>query len=320
MAGDPNITERVVRADEVRVADPSDEAQERTIHRYGRIAILAAPGVFAEESVPEVGDMRDLVDDPTEVETLGLAAQRLRQSADYRRAKENRPRDGEEWDMGDCTSVVPTPPQVAERDSEQEAGPTSSYLEGSVAVGIVIVQGPTAALSFSEAEVVKVVAEVQNGLGWFATANPLAGISFSYDIQNVNLSVQADPSAADLEALWRDPAMGALGYSADWNGVGAYVEDIRSRYGTRWTYCAFFTKYPLGHFAYAVRHGSSWTTTTTAGARTTSTGCSRTRPGTSSDVRTSTRTAGARAAVPSDDTDSPTATARTARPKVASRA
>ena len=45
--------------------------------------------------------------------------------------------------------------------------------------------------------------------------------------------------------------MAAIGFSADWNGVGAYVEDIRSRFGTRWTYCGFFTKYPLSHFAYA---------------------------------------------------------------------
>ena len=45
--------------------------------------------------------------------------------------------------------------------------------------------------------------------------------------------------------------MGALGYSADWNGVLSYVEDIRVRFGTRWTFCGFFTKYPLGHFAYA---------------------------------------------------------------------
>ena len=63
--------------------------------------------------------------------------------------------------------------------------------------------------------------------------------------------MQPDPDAADLEALWRDPAMAALGFSADWNGVGAYVEDIRARFGTRWTFCGFFTKYPLGHFAYA---------------------------------------------------------------------
>ena len=76
------------------------------------------------------------------------------------------------------------------------AGPTSSYLEGSVAVGIVIVQGPTAELQFTDAELTKVVAEVQNGLGWLATANPLAGIGFSYDIQNVTLTIAGRPERA----------------------------------------------------------------------------------------------------------------------------
>ena len=99
-------------------------------------------------------------------------------------------------------------------------------------------QGPNTDLKFSDAERTKVVAEVQNGLTFFATTNPLAGITFTYDIQNVTLATQPDPNAADLEGLWRDPAMGAIGYSADWAGVGAYVEDLRSRFGTRWTYCA----------------------------------------------------------------------------------
>ena len=34
-------------------------------------------------------------------------------------------------------------------------------------------------------------------------------------------------------------------------GCAAYVNDMRSWFGTRWGYCAFFTKYPVGHFAYA---------------------------------------------------------------------
>ena len=78
--------------------------------------------------------------------------------------------------MEGCTTVVPTP-RSAPGVGARAGGPTSCYLEGSVAVGIVIVQGPTAALKFTDAEVVKVVAEVQNGLGWLATANPLAGIA-----------------------------------------------------------------------------------------------------------------------------------------------
>ena len=155
--------------------------------------------------------------------------------------------------MPDCTTIVPTPTASPTAGLEGAAAPapTSSYLEGTVAVGIVIVQGPTPELQFSNDEILKVVAEVQNGLSFYATSNPIAGISFSYDIQDVAVTAAANPNAPDLEALWRDPAMAAIGYSADFAGVGAYVEDLRNRFGTRWTYCGFFTKYPLSHFAYA---------------------------------------------------------------------
>jgi hypothetical protein len=252
MAGDLQITERaVIEGSELRAAERGVGTEERPIHHYGRVAILGGPPVMSGEEVPRDREFRGQLGELTETERLGLAGLRLRESAEYRATKDGRPRNGEPWDMAACTTVVPTPRQAERSVGARAAGPTSSYLEGTVAVGIIVVQGPTAALKFSDAELVKVVAEVQNGLGWLATVNPLAGISFSYDIQNVNLAVQADPTAADLEALWRDPAMAALGFSGDWNGVVSYVEDIRTRFGTRWTYCGFFTKYPLGHFAYA---------------------------------------------------------------------
>jgi hypothetical protein len=248
MAGDLDMTEHAVWDQPTDGARAGGEQDERIIHRYGRLGILAVPGggpPALRAAVPDTADLRD-------VERLGLDALRLRESAEYQREKANRARAGESWDMPDCTTVVPTPPAARSLAPDvAAAGPTSAYLEGSVAVGIVIVQGPTADLQFSDAEVTKVVAEVQNGLGFYATTNPLAGISFAYDIQNVTLTVPADPNAADLEAHFRDPAMAAIGFSADWAGVGAYVESLRSEFGTRWTYCAFFTKYPLGWFAYA---------------------------------------------------------------------
>jgi len=247
MAGDLRVIERAVIESAARAAEPAQLWPGRAIHQYGRLKILALPedraGVAERELAPvtTVG--------LSELERMGLAALQLRESAQYRSVKQNRPRAGERWDMTACTTYG-SPPAAA-RAAVAAAAPTSSYLEGTVAVGIVIVQGPTADLKFSEAERTKVVAEVQNGLGFYATANPVAGISFSYDIQIVNVATPPNPGAADLEALWRDPAMGALGFSADWAGVTAYVEDIRNRFGTRWTYCGFFTKYPLGWFAYA---------------------------------------------------------------------
>jgi hypothetical protein len=131
--------------------------------------------------------------------------------------------------------------------------PTSARLTGSVGVGIVIVEGPNANLKFSDAERVKVVAEVQNGLGWLATQNP-QGVTFKYDIQIVSLTTQPGPANltdSQKEALWRDPAMAKLGFGAGMAGVTAYVESLRTKYATTWAYCAYFTKYPVGWFAYA---------------------------------------------------------------------
>ena len=125
---------------------------------------------------------------------------------------------------------------------------------GSVSVGVIIVEGPTSALKFSPEERVKVVAEVQNGLGWLGAQSSPTGVRFVYDIRVVTL--QTRPGADDLtsaqkEALWRDPAMASLGYGAGLGGVQDYVDDLRSTNSTDWAYCAFFTKYPVGWFAYA---------------------------------------------------------------------
>jgi len=218
-------------------------------------------------------------------ETLGLEAFRLRASATYRRGKQARPRADEPWDMDrPCTDVAPPPgtsgPSAPGRDADAPAvesllapvatvaadgtgttsagtstAPLSSYLEGAVAVGLVLVEGPTADLQFTAAERTKVVAEAQNGLSWLATSNPAADITFSYDIQIVRLTQPANPSATDLEAYWRDPVMAKLGYQANFDGVYDYANAIRSRLATRWAYVAFVTKYPVQYFAYAAIGG-----------------------------------------------------------------
>jgi hypothetical protein len=78
-----------------------------------------------------------------------------------------------------------------------------------------------------------------------------------YDVQNVTLSKPADKSlrTRDLESYFRDTAMDKLGYGANRSGVAAYVEHNRTKFNTRWTYAAFFTKYPVQHFACAYLGG-----------------------------------------------------------------
>ena len=45
--------------------------------------------------------------------------------------------------------------------------------------------------------------------------------------------------------------MAQIGYSAGLANVTKYANDLRTKLNTDWAYVAFFTKYPVGHFAYA---------------------------------------------------------------------
>jgi hypothetical protein len=51
--------------------------------------------------------------------------------------------------------------------------------------------------------------------------------------------------------------MASLGYGAGLSGVQQYIEDVRQNLNTQWSFCGFFTKYPLGWFAYAWIGGPS---------------------------------------------------------------
>ena len=261
MAGDLGLNEFAVILDKSRLDFGIETEAVQPVpflHKYGdRVLITATPlpeAAAGAEAGPSFGVdtpvPESLMAELSETERLGMSALAVRQSPGYIATKLNRHRDGVTWNMEGCDR--PAPGQEAGLSFDAGApGPTSSFLEGSVAVGIVIVEGPTAALKFSAAERIKVVAEVQNGLGWLASLNPNAGINFTYDIRVVSLTVAPNPAAPDLEGLWRDPAMAALGFAANFGGVTDYVNANRTRFRTRWTYCGFFVKYPLSHFAYA---------------------------------------------------------------------
>ncbi len=55
-----------------------------------------------------------------------------------------------------------------------------------------------------------------------------------------------------FERDWRDAALAAMGYGPGRTGYQQYANDLRSSRHTDWSYVAFFTKYPLNHFAYAI--------------------------------------------------------------------
>ena len=242
------------------------------VHQYGERVLIVQP-LAGSDGVPAVRDgvlaatPDEAADDVTatisDVEALGLAAFALRRSDEYADDKAGRPYQGVAWDDIESDVLPPDPPpevraelhEIDEhRAAARAAAPTSARLTGSVSVGVIIVEGPTAALKFSPDERVKVVAEVQNGLGWLGAQSSPTGVRFVYDIQTVTLRVRpgpADLTSGQKEALWRDPAMASLGFGAGMDGVHDYVEQLRSTNSTEWAYCAFFTKYPVGWFAYA---------------------------------------------------------------------
>ena len=274
MAGDVGFNEQVVVLPEgtgnVRAVATKilDDTTGRVSHQYGSRVLITEANTetarIAAEEAPEEAVAGSVIDLPSgvmegldDVETMGLEAFALRSSEEYAHTKSERPLAGESWD----TAAAKRPDHDHDDDGTTGAsaaamagGATSARLTHSVAVGIIIVEGPSADLKFSNAERIKVIAEVQNGLSWLGAQSSPQGVRFSYDIHVVTLSTE--PGSNDLsfgakEALWRDPAMASLGYGTGMAGVSDYVQDIRTSKGTKWAYCAFFTKYPVGWFAYA---------------------------------------------------------------------
>lgn len=212
----------------------------------------AAPAARIAETAAE-----EIPEDLSEVERLGLAAWNARQSEEFARAKEERPHSGVSWDTVEPPDVEETrhgEARSGEAERQASAPDMSAFLIGSVAVGLVIVEGPTPDLQFSQEDRTKFVAEVQEGLTWLARQEPRANVSWSYDIRTVRVSVQPNPGLSGFEPrerLWRDPVLQQLGFAGNFQGVIDLVAAIRRNLGTRWGFVAFFTKYPLHHFAYA---------------------------------------------------------------------
>ncbi|MFC5286952.1 hypothetical protein ACFPM7_07800 [Actinokineospora guangxiensis] len=241
MAGDTGLSERaVVGARELPSAVVA--------HEYGPRVVV---GAFPAGATPPAAEHADDLD---ETGALGLAAFALRSSDEYAEAKANRPLDGADWGDADAPDHFDGDPGDPDAPGPEDAGAAlSARLTGRVAVGVVIVEGPTADLRFSQDERTKVVAEVQNGLSWLGAQSSPGGVTWVHSIRVVTLAVTPDPNATDAEKepLWRDPAMAALGFGAGLAGVSAYAESLRTGLSTDWAYVAFFTKYPLKHFGYA---------------------------------------------------------------------
>jgi hypothetical protein len=131
---------------------------------------------------------------------------------------------------------------------------TSSRLVGKVAVAVIIVSGPDPNLTFSDEEIDKINEQVVIGLQVLSTAELAANITFRYF--NKTFKIAAKPHSGNCtsieycESVWRDPALALLGVGSGLAGVASFNKRLRKDYKTDWAFTAFFTKYPLSHFAY----------------------------------------------------------------------
>lgn len=132
---------------------------------------------------------------------------------------------------------------------------TSLYLIGSVALGLVIVSGSVPDLSFSHKEKIKTLAEVMQGLQFLVHAEPLARVTFVYNIHLVTINAVPNNNCGNdtefCEAIWRDPVLNRLGYPSGAASCTLFAEDLRRNNHTDWSCIGFFIKYPAFHFAYA---------------------------------------------------------------------
>ncbi len=272
MAGDIDIDEQIAilppQTTPTAAGERLKQAGVRVMHRYGSNVLIVepmdVPVDLLRTVVPKmaIASTSHIISGATTanldpVARRGLAAFDLRQSTIYKSAKLMRAHAGAPWDTPGLTP--PHPPASLRHLTQAPSTPGAALtanglrMSGSIAVGTIIVSGPTPDLVFRGPEITHVVAEVQNGLGWQGSRNPAAEVTWTHDIHTV--TVEAPPGGDDPEAVWRDPAMAALGYSPDWQGVVAYVDAIRAKYAADWSYVGYFTKYPLSWFAYASTGG-----------------------------------------------------------------
>ncbi|MDI7275694.1 MAG: hypothetical protein QME94_06935 [Anaerolineae bacterium] len=142
---------------------------------------------------------------------------------------------------------------------------TSEYMIGEVAVGIILPESSGAAEDWDNGPPGRrqlVLAEIQDGLDWWAANEPRAELTFVYDV-HLDVPTAHEPIAlsSNDEGIWIGEAMSSLGYGGPtgyFERVYAYLNDLRAAYGTDWAFAIFVADsynddgyFANGGFAYA---------------------------------------------------------------------
>ena len=246
MAGDLDIIEQAVWEQPVDAARARGQGDERIIHRYGRLGIMAVPDAgqpAARAAVPATADLSD-------VERLGLAALRLRESAAYPRRRRRTGRGTAR--TGTCRTARPS--------CRRRAAPRALSARGRRRTDQFLPRGIGGGRHRHRAGADGRPAVQRRGgdQGGRRGAERPRLLRHDEPAGRDQLRLRHPERDPDDRRPTRTPPISrgsgatrrwrAIGFSADWNGVGAYVEDIRARFGTRWTYCALLHEVPARPF------------------------------------------------------------------------
>ncbi len=146
---------------------------------------------------------------------------------------------------------------------------TSSFMIGSVAVGIVLPESAGNGENWTSTEQQQVVTEIQAGLDhWKSWGGASANLSFVYEIKyNVATTYEPISKPIDQHCPWISEVMTNIGFP----GAGGpcllqsrdYINDLRTRKGTDWAFVIFVVdssqdadgRFSDGYFGYAYRGG-----------------------------------------------------------------
>jgi len=118
----------------------------------------------------------------------------------------------------------------------------SEFMAGSVAVAVFLVESDGAAYDWSDAEVSQTLNGIYAGLAWWASVEPKARLSFSYETY-IRQPTPSEPIQNPLgdDWIWIDGVFADLGYTeaGPWAKALRFNNDLRLRLGTDWGYSIF---------------------------------------------------------------------------------
>lgn len=141
---------------------------------------------------------------------------------------------------------VPTPPAPERSGLGPGYNQVSEFMVGKIAIGLILPESSGAAEpsteNWSEARMAQVVSEIQQGMSWWATINPTAGLSFVYDIQ-LQVPTRYEPinHPYNFDGVWISESLSYLGHPGSYwvSQAYSYLNDIRDRYDTDWAEVIF---------------------------------------------------------------------------------